>query len=417
MSPPPPPLFEPQLPPDIVIAGAWPAGSLSRAIESVLPEILASMPLSVTAIDTHGNFQVWNRAAERLFGWSAAEVLGGPLPATPPEGKEAYDSLRTSAATKAVAGKHLVRVRKDGSRVEVRLWTCRIVDSTGALLGVLGVMTDETERKAHERELSRKNAELALLKEVAMVANESEALLPALRRCLRLIGDHTSTALGHALVLNPDTGVLESALWHTPPSGVYESFQLCTESTRFSRGVGLPGEVLATGTAAWCGDMTTDGTLPRSGAARQSGLRGGFAFPLLVRAEVVAVLEFFSDQALSPDENLRSLAVQLGTQLGRVVERSRAEQQRQELTQKAQSAREEAANVRRNLILARVSAREREVLGHLSAGSDNLKIAAHLGISERTVKAHISALFKKLEVENRTQLAILALDLGLRASG
>jgi two-component system nitrate/nitrite response regulator NarL len=54
------------------------------------------------------------------------------------------------------------------------------------------------------------------------------------------------------------------------------------------------------------------------------------------------------------------------------------------------------------------------VLGHLSTGSDNLKIAAHLGISERAVKAHVSALLSVFSAENRTELAVLACRAGVR---
>ena len=57
--------------------------------------------------------------------------------------------------------------------------------------------------------------------------------------------------------------------------------------------------------------------------------------------------------------------------------------------------------------------REREVLDTLASGADNLKMAALLGVSERAVKAHISSLFQKLGVQNRTELALLACHAGL----
>lgn len=58
--------------------------------------------------------------------------------------------------------------------------------------------------------------------------------------------------------------------------------------------------------------------------------------------------------------------------------------------------------------------REREVLSCVTNGDDNLKIAAVLTISERTVKAHISSLYRKLGSENRAQLALLARQLGVQ---
>ena len=64
--------------------------------------------------------------------------------------------------------------------------------------------------------------------------------------------------------------------------------------------------------------------------------------------------------------------------------------------------------------LGAVSGREREVLRYISGGADNLKIAACLGITERTVRAHVSALYRKLGGENRAQLALRGRELGVR---
>jgi DNA-binding NarL/FixJ family response regulator len=50
----------------------------------------------------------------------------------------------------------------------------------------------------------------------------------------------------------------------------------------------------------------------------------------------------------------------------------------------------------------------------VAGGADNLKIAAHLQIAERTVKSHVTQLYRKLGAENRTQLALRACHLGVR---
>src|SRR5205823_4283287 len=65
-------------------------------------------------------------------------------------------------------------------------------------------------------------------------------------------------------------------------------------------------------------------------------------------------------------------------------------------------------------LLRGLSEREREVLAYLSIGSDNTQIAQKLEISERTVKAHVSNLYRKLGQDNRTQLALLARQSGIR---
>jgi pimeloyl-ACP methyl ester carboxylesterase/DNA-binding CsgD family transcriptional regulator len=57
--------------------------------------------------------------------------------------------------------------------------------------------------------------------------------------------------------------------------------------------------------------------------------------------------------------------------------------------------------------------REREVLGHIAQGSDNAQIAAHLDLSEKTVRNHITNIFDKIGAENRGQAIVLAREAGL----
>ena len=63
--------------------------------------------------------------------------------------------------------------------------------------------------------------------------------------------------------------------------------------------------------------------------------------------------------------------------------------------------------------LAGLSARELAVLRLLGRGDDNFEIAAELGISPRTAKAHVSSILAKLEVSNRVQAAVVAAKHGL----
>ena len=55
-----------------------------------------------------------------------------------------------------------------------------------------------------------------------------------------------------------------------------------------------------------------------------------------------------------------------------------------------------------------LTSREREVLAELTKGRSNREIARALGVSEKTVKAHVSSVLAKLGVQDRTQAALLA---------
>ena len=100
-----------------------------------------------------------------------------------------------------------------------------------------------------------------------------------------------------------------------------------SEATLVGPGIGLPGQAMATGQPWWVSDLTADAASPRVAAAGHLGVRAGFAFPVLAGTEVVAVLEFFSNQSAERDEGLLEVMAQVGTQLGRVVERERSSEE------------------------------------------------------------------------------------------
>ena len=60
-----------------------------------------------------------------------------------------------------------------------------------------------------------------------------------------------------------------------------------------------------------------------------------------------------------------------------------------------------------------LTAREREVLGAIARGRANREIARDLGLSEKTVKTHVSAILTKLGVQDRTQAALYAVRTGI----
>ena len=60
--------------------------------------------------------------------------------------------------------------------------------------------------------------------------------------------------------------------------------------------------------------------------------------------------------------------------------------------------------------------REHEILSLLSEGRSNRSIAQNLYLSEKTVKAHLAAIFRKLGVTNRTQAAMMAVQMGVGAA-
>ncbi len=138
---------------------------------------------------------------------------------------------------------------------------------------------------------------------------------------------HTGWPVGHAYMLDETAGDLApSRIWHLDDPQKFETFRSVTEATRFASGVGLPGRVLASGEPAWIFGVTKDPNFPHAKLATEIGVRAGAAFPVLVGPRVAAVLEFFSAEAVEAYQPLLEVMAQIGTQLGRVIERTQAEE-------------------------------------------------------------------------------------------
>lgn len=195
-------------------------------------------------------------------------------------------------------------------------------DETGAVRGARGVLVDATARKAMELDLRAQTASVMLLQAVAEAANTAASSAGATQRCIDLLCAYTKWPLGHAYVKRGDA-LVPDEIWNAGGSARFAPFRELTSRTRLEAGVGLPGQVLASGEPRWVPDVAADPFFTRAAVAREVGLRGAFVFPVLAGREVVAVLEFYSDAAEPLDARTRAVMANVGTQLGRVVERER----------------------------------------------------------------------------------------------
>lgn len=174
----------------------------------------------------------------------------------------------------------------------------------------------------------RTTAFLELLNRVAVASNEASTVEEAMQTSLDEVCRLTGWPVGHVYMPDPDdpNGLVPTTLWHLEEPRRFETFRSVTEAMPLGHGKGLSGRVLESGKPTWITDVTKDTNFPRNRVATDIGVKAGFGFPVLVGREVVAVLEFFSPEAMEPDESLLEVMAQIGTQLGRVVERHRSEE-------------------------------------------------------------------------------------------
>lgn len=170
-----------------------------------------------------------------------------------------------------------------------------------------------------QRSLTAEYVAARALADSASLAEAAPRVLEAM--CEALGWDH-----GALWNIDPARGVLRCVeTWHLPTVSVPE-FEAASRRTVFTRGVGLPGRVWASGAPAWIPDVVSDGNFPRAAVARQEGLHGAFALPIVARRQVVGVMEFFSREIREPDDDLLRMLTQVGAHIGQFMERKRAEE-------------------------------------------------------------------------------------------
>ncbi|HYE14116.1 MAG TPA: ATP-binding protein [Pyrinomonadaceae bacterium] len=144
-------------------------------------QLLDAVEQAVIATDLSGTITYWNRHAELLYGWSAAEAVGRNVMEVTPAAashEQAAEIMARLTEGKSWSGEFLVR-RRDGSTFPAHVTDSPILDAEGRLVGVVGLSVDITERV---------RAEEALLDAERRAVREYETLLHRLTHLAESLG-------------------------------------------------------------------------------------------------------------------------------------------------------------------------------------------------------------------------------------
>ena len=177
-----------------------------------------------------------------------------------------------------------------------------------------------------EEVLARKDEVLRLLKDVALAMNEATSAHVALRYVVGRVCTLMKWPVGHVYLVSPAQSdlLLPTGIFYFDDPRRFDAFRDASMRTSFREGEGLPGRVMQMRVPVWVEDVTGDDNFPRCRLVQDINITSGFAFPVLVGERLVGVLEFFSSEAAEPDYDLLDAMLNVGAQLGRVVEREEA---------------------------------------------------------------------------------------------
>jgi PAS domain S-box-containing protein len=162
--------------------GHWHAVGILRDISErkhaeqelrLLAAIVESSDDAILSKSLEGNILSWNTGAERLYGYSAAEMKGRPIsllvPADRPD--EIPGLLERIRRGEQIKRYETVRVRKDGVHLPISLTVSPLRDASGQVVGSSAIGRDITERKQAEEELRHSEANLKQAERIALLGN------------------------------------------------------------------------------------------------------------------------------------------------------------------------------------------------------------------------------------------------------
>jgi two-component system, sensor histidine kinase and response regulator len=310
----------------------------------LLRTLMDALPDLIFVKDAEGRFVTVNAALLPVLGAkSVQEVVG----------KTDFDFLPANlAAHYAADDKQVLRlgqplIDREESSVNangqvVWLLTSKVPlrDADGTILGLVGIGRDITKRKQAEIELAQQALEARLLHQATAMASTTDSLHDALQGCIDIVCELTGWAVGHVYLPSTD-GVDELAptsIWHFASGQEYTDFKRVTMRTHFPPGIDLPGRIWASGESAWIRNVHEDDNFPRAQLCHELAVKGAFGFPIKIGGQVVAVLEFFTKDEVEPNTRLLLIVGTLGEQVGRVIERMRAQESLRQAKDEADAA-------------------------------------------------------------------------------
>jgi two-component system sensor kinase FixL len=171
-----------------------------------LAAIIESSDDAIISKDLGGVITSWNKAAERLFGYTAAEIIGQPITVIfPPDRVEEEATLLDQIRHgQRVNHYETVRRRKDGQNVSVSITISPIKDAGGTIVGASKILRDLTDRNARDHRIQQLQAELAHVQRLTELGQVVSTLVHEVNQPLTAISNYITAGIRLATTGNQE---------------------------------------------------------------------------------------------------------------------------------------------------------------------------------------------------------------------
>jgi PAS domain S-box-containing protein len=184
--------------PPSIRAAPGASGIIPIEAEACLTAIAASSEDAIITLTLDGVIATWNDAAERILGHRAAEIVGCPVAViVPPERlHEAANLLDQVRLGQRVHQSEAVKLRKDGSRVDVAVTAAPIHNASGRAIGVVMLVRDRSEEKRTRETAARLQLAIEAAPNGMVMIDQRGVILMVNAQMVRLFGYERAEMLG-----------------------------------------------------------------------------------------------------------------------------------------------------------------------------------------------------------------------------
>jgi two-component system, LuxR family, sensor kinase FixL len=172
----------------------------NRDARLYLASIVESSEDAIVGKTLDGTVTAWNQAAEAMFGYAAAEMLGRPIMLLLPSDRQHEEAMILARLRRGERLRHFetVRLRKDGSEFAVSLTVSPIMNASGQIIGASKIVRDVTAERQSRSRVQELQAELVHVSRLSTMGQMASAIAHEINQPLTAIGTYAA-ALGRVL--------------------------------------------------------------------------------------------------------------------------------------------------------------------------------------------------------------------------
>ncbi len=289
-----------------------------QAAQAHFTALVKSSDDAITSESLDGTITSWNPAARRMFGYSADEIIGQPITRLIPADllDEDQHFLQTIAAGKTVRNYDTIRLRQDGSPINVSITLSPITDEQGQIVAASKIVRDIGERKQAEAAQRRYAERLAVINHLDRIIASNIDIVQVYDDFVAELRMLVSVDRASLIRLNAAGDQWKvTREWNQSESSSPTEWSGSVQGSVIEGLVANHAPLLET-------ELSELGNWAETEQLQREGIRSRLLLPLIVQERVLGVLALASRQPNAFSEDVQSILMTIADQLSIAIQKA-----------------------------------------------------------------------------------------------